>query len=307
MKTLKYIALGVACLAMASCADNDGSWDGSTGWDRPYGWNTKEGVTVEFTETAVDALENAGVVQIPLEVKGDPNGYVQVKIELIEELPNPAMEKADYYITTSVINLNPEDKAGHVEITTIDHRGLDPDRTFTLRIAEVRGGQPGTIRDCFFTILDKGSSPLYSELAGRWLISGVRYNFNTKNMDDEFSQEVSMVANNPEENIATVQGYTVYPGGPNINIPLFYDYDNEEKYGDLVFQSGCVVLDMMPNYKFTLDLQGGTEIIGKWNTTFTSVSFGNSGTVINFNNVDGTEQQGTYFMMSHFTLSRLDF
>lgn len=306
MKTLKYIALGVACLAMASCADNDGSWDGSTGWDRPYGWNTAEGVTVEFTETAVDALENAGLVQIPLQVKGDPNGYVRVKIEVIEELPNPAMETADYYITTHVININPEDCASHVEVSTIDHRGLDPDRTFTLRIAEVTGGQPGAMRDCFFTILDKGSSPQYSELSGRWLMSGLRFNFDTQKMEDEYVTEVSLNANNPDEKIVTIQNAGVWVGGPALNIPLVYNYDEEEKYGELVFKSNCTVADMLPNYLFEAQLQGGTELVGKWNTTFTSVSFGDTSTQIAISNVGGSEQQGTYYMIGRFTLSRLD-
>ena len=301
MKAFKYLSIAAVTLAFASCSDPSGKWDGDTGWDNDYGYNTKDGVTVQMGETAVDVTENQGIFNIPLVVTGEPNGYVRVDVELIETGENPAMVNAHYYATSTFCNISPEKKTGNIELRTHDNRGLDPTRTFIVKIKAVKGNATvGGVNETYVSIFDKGSSPLYSELAGTWLMSGLRYSFDSQALDEEYMQTVTVRANDPTNMTLTVG--TVPLNNVASTMTLWYDYDAEEGYGDLVLRDGAS-FGQMSGYTFTLQTNG--DIVGKWNTSYTAVTFGNSDTQIAVNGVDSEGQGGTFDIMGYFTLSRI--
>lgn len=301
MKAFKYLSIAAVSLALASCSEVSGAWSGDTGWDKDYGYNTNEGVTVQMGETAVDVTENQGLFNIPIVVTGDLNGYVRVDVELIETGENPGMVNAHYYATSTFCNISPEKKSGNIELRTHDNRGLDPTRTFIVKIKSVKGkATVGSVNETLVTITDKGSSPLYNELAGDWIMSGLRYNFDEGALNSEYMEKVTVRTANPAEMTLTVG--TV----PLINIAstltLWYDYDEEEGYGDLVLRDGASY-GAFAGYTFFLDT-GGSNIVGKWNSKYTAVTFGNADTAIY---VEGSKDgaSGTMDLMGYFTLSRI--
>lgn len=301
MKAFKYLSIAAVTLALASCSDASGKWEGDTGWGNDYGYNTKDGVTVQMGETAVDVTENQGVFNIPVVVTGEPNGYVRVEVELLETGENPAMVNAHYFATSTYCNISPEKKTGKIELRTHDNRGLDPTRTFIVKIKAVKGNATvGGLNETFVSIADKGASPLYSELAGQWLMSGVRYDFDTGNLDDEYMQTVTMRASNPAEKTLTVGKVPL--NNITSDMTLWYNYDEEEGYGELVLREGAS-FGSLSGYVFTLS--PGSDIVGKWNSTYTAVTFGNSDTAIYVDGVAPTGESSIFDIMGYFTLSRL--
>lgn len=300
MKAFKYLSIAAVSLALAACSDASGKWDGDTGWDNDLGYNTKDGVTVQMGETAVDVTENQGIFNIPLVVTGEPDGYVRVDVELIETGDNPAMVNAHYYATSTYCNISPEKKTGNIELRTHDNRGLDPTRTFIVKIKSVKGGVAGGVNETYVSIFDKGASPLYSELPGTWMMSGVRYDFDNQSLSDEYMETVTMRASDPANNMLTIS--TVPLNNVTGTLALWYDYDEEEGYGDLVIRDGASFGTLSG---IVFSVQTGGNIIGKWNTKYTAVTFGDTNTAINIYGQRPDGSGGVFDLMGYFTLSRV--
>ncbi len=303
MKAFKYLSIAAVTLAMAACSDASGAWSGDTGWDNDLGYNTKDGVTVQLGETAVDVTENEGIFSIPVVVTGEPNGYIRVDVELLETGENPAMVNAHYYATSTFCNISPEKKTGKIELRTHDNRGLDPTRTFIVKIKSVKGNATvGGINETFVSIYDKGSSPLYSELAGQWMMSGVCYDFDSGELNSEYMSAVTMRANDPVNNTVTIG--TVPLQNIQSTLTLWYNYDVEEGYGDLVLRDGASY-GSMQGYNFVVNTGVG-DIVGKWNSKYNAVTFGDSNTSIYIDGYAADGSGGTMDIMGYFTLSRLN-
>lgn len=195
MKLNKIFAFALAALMTTACSSDDES----------FNFNTAADVTVEMGESYVEVMENVGIFTIPVNVTGKPNGYVQITVECAEIGTDPAIENRHYYLTTDVINIPQDDKEGTVQFTTVDRRGLDPNRTYTCTIVNVKGGVVGAQKTTTIQIDDKGSSPTLQELPGKWLVTGKQYNTTTHDVDEEYFSECNMrIAETGENGSGTV-------------------------------------------------------------------------------------------------------
>lgn len=270
MKSTKIFAIALAALMTTACSDDD---------DLTY--NTEAGVTVEMAETSISVKENQGLFTVPMVINGTPNGYLTVTVKCTETGTDPAIANRNYYLTTDRINIADDAKTADVEFRAVDFRGLNPDRTFNVTIESVQGGAVGANNTTTVTIVDKGSSPLYNELPGNYIFHGMSMDTNegsategqfvVENMDD-----VSMTLGTPDGN----GGGTVIVSGVlgMFQMELTYDYDNEEKYGELLFNYGAIAATNTGFDKVAWVNQQGSEtaapVRGKWNDTFTAVTFG---------------------------------
>ena len=295
MKSIRILAIGLAALSLVACKDH-GKYD----YDGNQKWNTNGGVTVSMEEVDLSVQENQGLFKVPVKVTGEPNGMVQVTVEMKEYGEYPAMSNVHYYVTNNVINIDPETKVGSIEITPVDFRGLDPDRTFTVSIVGTKGAEISGNKTTIVQILDKGSSPLYRELAGSWIMSGTRLNFNTEEMD-AFVSPVELVCNDPDGRIVTVNKFD-YP------LSFVYEYDTEEGYGEMVLMAGTDAGNYSGYPLIWSDGQGsmsGPLVNGVWNGNYTSATFGTSDSEFIIWALDEGQPVGYVDIFGGFSLSRM--
>lgn len=288
MKTTKILALALAALTMTACSDSD-----------DFTWNTASDVTVEFGETQVSELENVGIFTIPVLLTGNPNGYVQITVECIEPSTDPAINGVHYYLTSDKININPVTKQGEVEFRTNDRRGLDPDRSFTVKISGVKGATLAGANQCYVQIVDKGSSPAFNALPGAWYMSGLRYNDATKDVDTEYFERINLTIADADQMMLTGDAMGEYP------MFLKYLYDDEEKWGELAFVTNDYIGTYGPYLLKWDDGGSGNYLVGKWNSTYTAVTFGDATTTIQLMACTETGTTLGYLdIMSGFTLAK---
>ena len=89
MKFLKIFAIAVAAFSVASCSDDDTSW------------NTESDVTVQMGEATFSTKEGRGMVSIPLTVSGERNGNIKVTLDVVSDFENPAKE---HQANSSLVN-----------------------------------------------------------------------------------------------------------------------------------------------------------------------------------------------------------
>lgn len=294
MKLNKIFALALAALMTTACSSDDES----------FNFNTAADVTVEMGDSFVEVMENVGIFTIPVKVTGTPNGYVQITVECAEIGTDPAIENRHYFLTTDVINIPQDDPDSYVQFTTVDRRGLDPNRTYTCTIVDVKGATIGAQKTTTIQIDDKGSSPTLQELPGKWLVSGKQYNTSTHDIDDEYFSECNMRILETGENGS---GTVVLSGVMGQwQIELYYDYDNEEKYGELVFKYGSPAISgqdiRYTNSSGSFDV---APLVGKWNFAFNSAVFGDDDTVIAMSGFENDKFAGLYWMMGGFTVTKI--
>lgn len=294
MKSTKIFALALAALTMTACSDDDND----------FSYNTLAGVTVEMEETDVVVNENTGLFNVPIKVTGDRNGYVRVTVECLETGTDPAIANRHYYLTTDVLNIAQDDNSIDVEFSTVDFRGLDPDRTFNVSIAKVEGATIGANKTTTVQINDKGSAPLFNTLAGKWFMSGYTYSFDKQEFSDAY---MDLVTANCKEDDGMGGGILEITGiGGSFTMELTYDYDLEEKYGELVFNYGTVAY--AAGGALWVNQGGSTNVEpvrGKWNTTYTAVTFGNDESFFGVGAFQDGVFAGFYKLYNGFTLSKM--
>lgn len=269
MKSLKIFALALAALSLTACSDDDDN----------FTYNTLGGVTVEMADQTLQVKENVGVYNVPVKVTGERNGYVRVTIQCTETGENGATANRHFYLTSEAINIPQDSNTGLVEFTSVDTRGFDETRTYNVTIVNVEGGEIGANKTTTVSIIDKGSSPNYNDLAGSWAMTGKRYNDATHDIDMEYANDVNAVCGKPDGNGGGLVTFTGVLG--QFTMELEYDYDKEEKYGELVLHYGSEAA--LSSYIFrwanqSQQLEG--TLRGVWNSSYTGATFGNDDTLI---------------------------
>jgi len=298
MKSSKILALALAALTMTACSDDDND----------FSYNTNGDVTVEMAETNVEVMENTGIFTVPIKLTGERNGYVRVTVECVETGADPAIANRHYYLTTDVINIAADDESSQIEFATVDFRGLDPNRTFNVSIASAEGATIGANKTTTVQIDDKGSAPLYADLSGKWFFSTNSVDFKTSEFNIPVFVQVSLSANQSDGEGGGDVNLTGIPfNGYNFSMVLTYDYDQEEKYGELVFNYGTEALS--GSEVLWVNSGGSTDVKpvrGRWNFDYTSVTFGNESTVFGIGVFQDGSYQGLFNAFNAFTLTKIN-
>lgn len=161
MKLHKYLAIGIAMLAFTACSDDD---------DVVY--NTNGNVSVEMQDPVFDIEENAGIVNIPIAVKGNANGMVRVDIDIATSGEGAAQEDKHFIVTGKTIYIPAGQQEGYVEVSIVDDRFRNPDHSFNVTIASAEGATIGAVRSTMVTIEDNDDT-LYGRIQGRWRLNGI--------------------------------------------------------------------------------------------------------------------------------------
>lgn len=162
MKLNKIFALGLAALTLTACSDDDDN----------VSWNTNPDVTVQLGEQSVLIKENKGMFFIPIEVKGERNGNIRVTVEVEESAvapdTKPAVEDANYIITTKSVVISPDQDSFNLQLATVDDPQPGDDLSFALTISNVEYANLGPVSRTIVQINDKGASPMFDALPEKW-------------------------------------------------------------------------------------------------------------------------------------------
>ena len=264
MKLNNLFAVVFGAALLVSCSDDDG---------QKFNWNTAPDVTVEMAKTSITVKENASRFSVPVIVSGEPNGYVQVKFDIIEQ---GAIEDINFIITTKTLNINSEDKVAYVEIAPVDFDDEDPMRSFILNIAEVKGAAVGVASETLVNIKDKGQSPKLDALENTtWECSYLDYD------GSEASFTSKLVVDNLADGSCHLESFI---GEDICSLPLIYEYDEKTRFGKFVINNGVYICTGVSfNQIGVADIQvgnasGNTSIeqryVGNWiDDEYTTVSW----------------------------------
>lgn len=147
MKFLKIFAIAVAAFSVASCSDDDTSW------------NTESDVTVQMGEATFSTKEGRGMVSIPLTVSGERNGNIKVTLDVVSDFENPAKDEEHLYLTTKTIVIFPEDNTYDVEVSIVDDKDMNEARFCNVVIASAEGATIGAQSYTTIEIKDNDSEP----------------------------------------------------------------------------------------------------------------------------------------------------
>lgn len=307
MKLTKYIATALAGMALVACGNDYRDIQG----DVKIEYNTLPDVVVNLAEPTVSVNENTGLFTVPVYVQGNRNGYVTVTIECVETGNDPAIAGRHYLLTSDNINIAQDDEEGEFELSTIDFRGLDPNRTFDVKIIDVKGATVGQQATTLVTINDKGSAPKFQDLPGAYFISSNTYNQSEGLINLEYFAEVNMTItedNGDGSGTVTVSGVM-----GQFSMELYYDYDQEEKYGELVMNYGTSAGG--PEAVWVGNTSGSIDVApvrGKWNVSYNAITFGNVDSMFGVGAFENGVFAGWYgynnavAMMNGFTLIKIN-
>ena len=302
MKYNKIFAIALAALTLTACSD-----------DNDHDINTASGVTVHMEESTVSVMENIGLFNVPVVIEGDANGYVEVKVRINDGTVNndeeePAIANAHFFVTSDHIYINPETKTANIEIRSVDFRLPQKTRSFTIQIDEVNGATVSGNSVTTVYILDKGSSPEFSELlTGQWLV-----NFESAYDGTAYSGRCTPSLD------AELGGMNFNVSGINFDgltaqIPLVYIWDDEIGYGDVGIRLGGHFVPSPVNFTglgpcYMNISDGGADngnAIGTWNNTYTSVSFGDAEFYIMVDQVETGNRAGYYDIITNISLTHV--
>lgn len=153
MKFNKIFTFALAALAMTACSDDTKT--------------NPADVTVEFAESTIEVLESSIQLNVPVVVKGDNEGDIQLDVEITEVAPNPAVADHHFKLTSDHLNIPAGVKQVNLEFLLRDDAQINEDRTFMITITSVDNAGIGTKNTCTVTLLDNDSNP-YNGLQGAW-------------------------------------------------------------------------------------------------------------------------------------------
>lgn len=157
MKYLKLFAFMLGAALLTACSNDDDKRE----------FNTAKDVTVSLAETTINTRENRGIIDVPVVVNGESNGYIVVTCKVAEASNNPAMEDVHYLVTSKSVTLEPGATEGSFEISLVDDREINDPREFIVTLESCEGATIGTQQMCSVIIGDNDSDP-YMRLAGQW-------------------------------------------------------------------------------------------------------------------------------------------
>lgn len=224
MKLFKILTAALCIFTLAACSSSDD--------DKKFGWNTKEGVTVSMEDPVIETIENIGLFRIPVQISGNPNGYIKVKFAFTETGDTPAMDDVHYVVTTKELIVNPEDSEVYIEVNTVDNNEDNDPRTFNITIESVEYATIGALAQTEVIIKDKGP---YSKLAGLWTMAY------TNGDGQEVSGEVKVVCTDPNEKIVLVTGLGNMVFGTSsidTSLRLNFVWDEVTEHGDVAIPLG---------------------------------------------------------------------
>lgn len=263
MKLKNIFTVALATFALASCSDDDKSYD----------LNTAPGVTVEMGESEVTVVENAGLFSVPIVVNGDANGYITVTVEVtdgeyVEDETEPALDDVHYYITTKTVRIAPDTKTANIEVRTQDNDDENLTRVFYMSIKSVEGA---TVANDNYTQVNIKNKSIYNNLGGRWYATGLGYE------GKALEEELTLIATDPEEKICYLSNWG--GNGDLLRLTFEYNYDRETEVATLSFVYGSTVGS---NLNFG-DPIGTADIVA------TTIDGATSGSMVGTFNEDMTE------------------
>lgn len=159
----KYLALlSLGVFAVSSCSDDDNHF------------NTNNEVTVDLTETAIrvseDQVSSTSYSYIPFVVNGESNGPIEVTIEVLPYGETPAKADENVVFTTYTYTVPAGETSGSFQYYPKGDDIINDDRSFEVKIVDVKGATVGEKSSCVVTLVDnEGLIPIYYEgLAGEW-------------------------------------------------------------------------------------------------------------------------------------------
>lgn len=277
----------------AACSDDDETW------------NSTSGVTVSMQKAEMTVKENAGIFNVPIEVKGNTNGNVYVKVAVSETGTNPAKEDVNYYVTDATIVIS--DSLGYVEIETVDDEDVNVNRTFNVTIVEAQGA---TIGNATTTVtLKDNDSQFYEKLQGTW----------TMTSDEEEAWTVTV--SGADEGDADYENKLYIKGMMGYS----WTYAELAYHYDVATNEGYVAFDNLGNYNFAEDVNFGlggynnvvlysvpagsssyttTPIKGTWSADFKTITFENVPLYGLIFNQDGSFTRYRWFSISNIKMTK---
>lgn len=276
MKLNKILAFGLAALTLSACSsDNDYSIDNPV--------NTASGVTVQMQQDAISAgedMEQGVYIKVPVILVGEPNGYVNVKVEVVGTGDSPATEGEDFIVTNKEVSLNPEDKIAYVEFYPTGDDIENPDRQFTVTITSAEGASIGTQSSCLVTLIDNESllPNAYKDIQGTWTVETDDEQFSSFTVNIMGVEEgaegylsklviTNFVGQSSAQPVEATFSFDAASGAGKVNIPFDQELGiwNFNGLGQRVVVLGSVVNGN------SLTLAGGT--IGTTNADLNKMSF----------------------------------
>ena len=310
MKYFKLLMLVAAVVCLGSC---DETADESTPW------NTASGVTVSMQNATINTKEGAGIIQVPIDVKGDKNGKVSVVVEVKEIGTNPAVEDKHYYVTDKTLTIS--DETGNVEIRLVDDKEMNETRTFEVSLVSASHASLGEVTSTLVNITDNDTE-IYDRIQGKYIMTAQspqedgsleteQWNVTITGAYDESSADY-----NKRLYIHGMLGYSQI----ETTAQLEFTYDKANNTGYVSFNN-------LGNYFFAVDVplaESGdlakakvklmsydgqnistTPIIGYWNDDITSITFDPGYLIGDVYDSTGSTHQGYWFQYGNFTMTKV--
>ncbi len=212
--------------------------------------NTFADATVSMGQGTYSVKENKGLFLVPVSVKGDRNGAVEVDVEV--KSTDPTCVEDRHFLVTSKHIIIPHDKnVGYVEIKAVDDRIINDDRQFVLRIVNVRGARIAqTDLETTVILIDNDDIP-YDRLGGTWIVTATDMLQENSPVQVSWETQLITVADEDEDGYGTTvtmspwrmwNGET-YEGTLNIVHPLVFHYNEASQTASLDLKLGQVMVE----------------------------------------------------------------
>lgn len=148
----------VAVSFFASCSDDDD-------------YNSVKNVTVGFESETIVTSEGAGLMEIPVLVKGtNRNGDIRFHIDVEEVGNEPAVKDSMYYITGYDFNIPADStvKSVNIELVMINDRIPTEARQFKINILGLKGAEAGILSTTVVVNDNDGDEFTYESMFGKY-------------------------------------------------------------------------------------------------------------------------------------------
>lgn len=228
MKFFKISTIALAAIFVTSCSD-----------DEPV-WNTDKDVVVEMGlieqndgsfSNVVHTKEGRDIVKLPIEIKGERNGNIEVTFVVKGEYENTATDDENIFITTKSVVIFPEDNEYTLEVAIYDDDVMNEPRWCDVTIESVKGGTIGQQNFTTIEIKDNDTEP-YDRCAGKWILKTAQMNDAGQLVE---SQQFINLVSYDEDSKHYKRQYKVRGLGADILMLALFTYDKESNSGTVSF------------------------------------------------------------------------